>query len=292
MFRTRSHEDFVKDFNERREDSQEYTFESEYIASNAMIRVRHLLCDTVFETTPVQLTRSRSPMRCTTCAPSQNQKKSIEEVKEEVRRYGNGAFTLVNDNPFDGLHYLTIEHDVCGYQFQVYRNNMLTWGLSCPNCNEAANRRDKRVKRHEEMANRVNYLSDGRYSLVSEYDGYAKPVDVRNEETGEVTTMTYSALIQRIKREFPNNTRDKEKEWELKQNQIKARILKDSFGRYELISDYHGSDENVEIYDRRTGEKENISYAALHARIKKMNTQHQVYRDEYEKSNTDYTFQE
>lgn len=284
MFRTRTHEKFLEEFHERRDDANEYQFETEYIASNATIVVRHLLCDTIFETTPVKLTRTRSPIRCTTCVPSFTQKKSLNEVEEEVERYGNNEFSLINDDVSDGLHWLTIVHNKCGYEFKVYRNNMLTWGLSCPNCNQAANKRNKTMKKHEEMATRVKVLSENKYELISEYKGYSKPVKIREVATGLEEEITYNGLIQRIQHEFPHQTRNLRKEQELKQMQVKKRVKDDSFGRYILKSEYKGYDEKVDVYDNRTGKVDTITYASLHARIKKMNTQHQVYRDEYEEN--------
>jgi len=282
MFRTDTHDTFLKKFSKNRVDADEYEFLTEYIAANAPITVRHRLCGTEFETLPVNMTRTRSPVKCPECRRQSTKKKTAEEVSDEVARYGNGEFTLINDDAGQGLHHLTLQHD-CGYTFTAYRNNMLIWGLSCPQCGSREKRSLCGIQQVKAAA-RVTYLSKGRYELASEYTKYSGNVLVRDLETNEVEEMTFNGLMSRLKRMYPDAEVDKEYEQKIVQKHIEDQIRRESHGRYELRSPYNGERSKLEVYDHTNEQLDVITYTGLVARIKRLKNRHRVYEELYTKT--------
>lgn len=270
MFRNRSHENFIAKFKDSRKDAEEYTFLTEYIASNAPITVRHEPCETVFEVQPVRLTRRRSPAKCPKCGNHTTKKKTPQDIEKEVHLYGKGQFSLVSDLIGNGLHRLTVEHTECGYQFEIYRNNMVIWGLSCPNCEKEKVVTPNECRIAATIELRVDHLSDGKYKVISTYSGYNDNITVRNTETKNQEEVPYSRFMNRLKIEFPDREVDKEREREIIQSCIEDEVFRESSGRYKLISPYEGYKGRVEVLDTQTNRVDKITYSSLRARIRKM----------------------
>lgn len=279
MFRTNSHQKFKKKFQKVREDAEEYELLSEYIASNTTITVKHKECGEVFKTHPVKLTRTRSPVNCPRCKGNKITKKSTEQIKDEIYRYGNGQFTLLHDDTTKGSHYLHIQHE-CGYVFKVYRNNILIWGLTCPICRLKSVKSPAPQMRQIRTYARIQALSKGRYELISSYINYSSPVRILDKETGEEEEVIYSALMKRIKQMFPDKI-DKDAENKLIQEMVSEFVLKCSNGRYELKSEFKGYKERVDVYDRTYNRVDRITGSALKARLMKIDNRTKYYQKSY-----------
>lgn len=284
MFRNTTHEVFLTKFNNNHPDAKEYTFMNEYIASTALITVRHDVCGLIFEVQPVRLTRKRSPAKCPNCGTRNTKKKTVEEVSDEVQHYGHGHFTLINDESANGFHKLTIKHKECDYSFEIFRNNMVIWGLSCPNCEKK-----KKVTPHEcrivsVLESRISQLSDGKYELIHGYSGNNPNILVLNTETQESEEIPHIAFMNRLKVEFPDRKIDKERERKALQACVEDEVVSESFGRYKLISPYEGYKGRVDVLDTVTGRVDRITYTSLRARILKLNKYQEAYNDKYMKN--------
>lgn len=271
MLRGDSHEKFLGKFEKQRADHDEFEFLTEYIASTAPLTVRHTVCGNSFQTSATKLLRKKSPYQCPFCLENKTKLIMETQIKKEVEIHGNGHYTLLHDDASKGQHHLTLRHGECGKIFKAYRNNIIVWGVRCPDCTEDERKSKSRLSQ-EEAENNISESSRGKYKLVSEYEGYSEDVLFLNTETNEEEILTYGGLRHKIKQEFGNSSVAKED----KQKEVREYVEESSDGRYELRSPYKGYNEKILVKDHDTGALDEISYAALRLRIKKHKLRHKM----------------
>lgn len=279
MFRNTTHQAFLTKFQNNHPHAEEYTFLSEYIASNAPITVKHESCGQIFEIAPVRLTRRHSPAKCPKCGNRSTKKKTVEDITDEVHRYGHGQFCLISDEVGWGSHKLTIQHNECGYSFKLYRNNMVVWGLSCPNCEKRKKVTPRECRTVSILESRIDQLSDGKYQLIHGYSGNNPNIVILNTETKDVEEVPHLSFMSRLKTEFPDRKIDKEREMQVLQTCVEDEVANESLGRYRLVSPYEGCRGRVAVLDTVTERVDIINYTSLHARIRKLNNHHSAYND-------------
>lgn len=268
MYATKSHEQFIRDFESRRKDAEEYEILSEYLTATAPIEIRHKICGKPFESTPSRLTAKRYPERCPFCYKS-NKRKTFDDIKKEIDDIGNGEFELLKDDFVVHIHNLTIKHKVCGKEFKSARHNIQKIGLKCPKCNE---RKGRPMRSQQEVEEEVFMNSNGRYELLSEYKGFSGEVRVRDNEKEKDITLSYGGLNKRInamgfKEPVGKSGGKRVKKTEDARKEVKEK----SGGQYELISDYLSYKDLVEVQNNKLGKPETMTYANLMVRIRNLN---------------------
>ena len=209
MFRTKSETLFLESFHERRADANEYEFIGPYIATTVPIIVRHLNCGVAFEALPADMHRKKSPKRCPNCNESKNRPIPFEIIQQEVDWIGNQEFDLLSVGGKE-LPFLNIKHRVCQSTIKIYRGNMLSWGLKCKSCDELTKRQNR--------AELIKTASQGRYELLSSYQGYHEPVMVSDTVTDKVYSVRYSSLRSCILQEYPTQMHSSNKRRNRKRN--------------------------------------------------------------------------
>lgn len=268
MYATKSHEKFIRDFESRRNDAEEYEILSEYLTATAPIKVRHKVCGKTFDSTPSRLSAKRSPERCPYCY-QYNKRKTFADIKQEIEDLGNGDFELLKDDFVVHIHNLTIKHKVCGTEFKSARHNIQKIGLKCPNCNK---RKGRPRRSQQEIEEEVFMNSNGRYELLSEYKGFSSDVRVRDNKEDKDITLSYGGLNKRInamgfKEPINSSGGKRAKTTEVARKEVKEK----SGGQYELISDYTSYKGLVEVQNNQLGKPEVMTYANLMVRIRNLN---------------------
>lgn len=257
MFRTKSEPLFLETFRERRADADEYEFIGPYIATTVPIMVKHLLCGLTFESLPAEMNRKKSPKRCPNCNEPKNRPTPIEVIQQEVARIGNQEFELISDGGKESP-FLTIKHKVCQSVITVYRGNMLTWGLKCKNCEDLTKR--------ENRAELIKTSSQGRYELLSSYQGYNERVMVIDNRDDKVYSVRYSSLRNRVLQEFPESAALLKQKKESKEEWVSSH----SQGRYKLTSEYLNSKGKLHVLDAQSNKVEQMAYSTLMRRIREL----------------------
>lgn len=257
MFRTKSETLFLESFRERRTDATEYEFIGPYIATTVPIMVMHLVCGMAFESLPAEMNRKKSPKRCPNCNEPKNRPTPIEVIEQEVAWIGNQEFELISDGEKESS-FLTIRHKACQSIFKVYRGNMLAWGLKCKNCEDLTKRQNR--------AELIKASSQGRYELLSSYQGYNERVMVLDKKEDKVYSVRYSSLRNRILQEYPDSAELLKQKKESKEDWVSA----NSQGRYKLISEYLNSKEKLEVLDEQSNTVMQMAYSTLMRRIREL----------------------
>lgn len=257
MFRTKSETLFLESLRERRTDAAEYEFIGPYIATTVPIMVRHLICGMAFEALPAEMNRKKSPKRCPSCNEPKNRPTPIEVIQQEIAWIGNQEFELISGGGTESS-LLTIKHKVCQSIIKVYRGNMLTWGLKCKNCEDLTKRQNR--------AELIKASSQGRYELLSSYQGYNERVMVIDNNQNKVYSVRYSSLRNRILQEYPESVVLLKQKKESKEEWVSSH----SQGRYKLISEYMNSKGKLKVLDAQSNTVMQMAYSTLMRRIREL----------------------
>jgi len=105
----------------------EYTVLGEYVSSSKKIKMKHNICGYEYEVRPYSFI---SGIRCPQCAD--RIKKTTEQFKQEVFDLVGDEYTVLGKYANSGTK-IKIEHNICGYEYEVNPNNFLR-GARCPKC--------------------------------------------------------------------------------------------------------------------------------------------------------------
>ena len=106
----------------------EYEVISEYITAKDKIKMKHAICNKIYETTPDKFINAGS--RCFNCMP--NKPKNTDEHREEVVLITNNEYSLLGDYINSKTRTMYIHH-ACKTIFEKTPEVFLT-GIRCPKC--------------------------------------------------------------------------------------------------------------------------------------------------------------
>lgn len=125
--KTKTHEQFLNDICNLY--GNEYTILSEYITARKHIKVRHNICNYIYETTPDTMLSGK---QCSLCAG--NLKYSNESFQEKINELSNNEYILLS-NYINAREYVTLRHTLCNHEYKVLPTNFIK-GSRCPICAE------------------------------------------------------------------------------------------------------------------------------------------------------------
>lgn len=124
-------------------------------------------------------TRSRFRLKgfkCRNCNP-ERKKKSFEDFKLELHNiYGDDIITLDSKYIPESKGVMKFKCNLCGNTFEKTSSHILE-GRSCPNCWT-----NKWKKSTDQFKDEVIYYFGDSISVISEYNGYNKPITVRHNK--------------------------------------------------------------------------------------------------------------
>lgn len=174
MPRKKTNEEFIKDvFNLV---GNEYSVLQEYSHSNVKILFKHNLCGHEWSLTPHNFLRGN---RCPNCANKSRSNKLKDTNEEFLIKFKN----LVKDeydvlSTYNGQReYIEIVHNICNHKYKVYPQNFIR-GDRCPKCAGNLSKSTEQVKKE------LDNLTDGEYSLESEYINYHTKVTIKHNVCG------------------------------------------------------------------------------------------------------------
>ena len=176
---SKTHEQFQKELHDKLGD--EYELLSRYKNTHTKVKMKHLKCGNIWETTPSSMLHQNT--KCPFC--SGNIKKTTEQFKEEVYKLFGDEYDVLGE--YNGAHTpILMKHNKCGNSWYVRPSNFLNYH-SCIFCSPRSKGEDKivdilkeknisfeREKRFDGCKNQKKlpfdfYLND--FNIVIEYDG-------------------------------------------------------------------------------------------------------------------------
>lgn len=162
-----------------------FTILSEYKTSNTPIKIRHDICNHIFETKPHLLKRYKSCPKCRG-AYKYNEKSFIERLYDTV----GDEYKLKSDYKKESAK-VTLEHTICGNLYHITPTSFFIGGYRCPSCKMSSGEQkihkilsennikfysQYKIKDSQHILYVDFYLPD--YNLFIEYDGiqHTKPV--------------------------------------------------------------------------------------------------------------------
>lgn len=128
----------------------EYEIVGSYIANNKPIKVRHLKCDTIFETTYSLFITLGS--RCPLC--NKDYKRNNEIFTKEIF-YLVGEEYIALSNFENTMKKVRMRHNLCGNEYEVSPNSFFR-GIRCPEC--AFSKGEDKIKKYLKR-NNIKYIS-------------------------------------------------------------------------------------------------------------------------------------
>lgn len=154
----------------------EYTLVSEYIKGSEKVDLLHKECGEIYRVTPNHFFYDNTRCRC------QWNTKPPEVFEKEFNEAAQGEYLQLDE--YRRTHSkIRIKHKDCGHIFSMTPNAFLR-GQRCPECF------GNRVKTTEEFSREVDELSDGEFSLETEYVNNRTQVIIRHIECDKTYSVT------------------------------------------------------------------------------------------------------
>ena len=109
--------------------SDEYEVLGEYINSKTKIKIKHKVCEYVYNATPNNFLRGK---RCPKCA---GRCRTTESFKQEVYNLVGDEYTVLGEYT-SALKKIKMRHNTCGFNYNARPNDFLS-GKRCSKCNES-----------------------------------------------------------------------------------------------------------------------------------------------------------
>lgn len=160
-----THEQFLKNFRDVRDDLDEYTFLEEYKSNNTPIRTEHLVCGYIWNAYPTNLVDHK--IKCPKC--SNRLKKTQEQFENEIFKLVESEYTVIGE--YKGANRkVGMRHELCGHNYMVTPSKFVASGRRCPKCF------GKHKKTHTQFIKEVYSLVKDEYTVLTPYKGNKQKV--------------------------------------------------------------------------------------------------------------------
>ena len=162
----RSYDDFIKEFREIHGDHIEIL--SEYKDMSSRLKLRCVIDDHIWETTPNSLT-GKKPTGCSECYRRRTRRTHEEYIRDMKEVHGDSIEVLGE--------YLTcrtkvpLKCNICGYEWESTYRSSVTLGHGCKSCG-----RKKRRKSQENYVSEVKDRFGDRIEILGEYINNNTPI--------------------------------------------------------------------------------------------------------------------
>ena len=246
--RTKTHEEFVREFNEK--SNGEYELLSRYHKLKGYIKVRHKICGYEYEVRADNFLRGK---RCPKCA---------EKIRGKKRRLTNEEFVRRLNDAFGGKIIALDEYQTerttirfkcleCYTEFKTSPSSLFISTYGCPTC--VKKYKDFGNKTQEQFLEEVRELVGDEYEVLSKYINIDTPVTFRHIKCGEILTTTPYRFLKRGTR-CKSCTIAEIAEKFRKTNEEYSKELHEKFGdEFELVGDYKGAHSIVHIRHNKCG---------------------------------------
>ena len=179
MGKSKTHEEFLQDLNKLQ--PGKYEVLSEYKDRRTKLKVRYTDCGHENYVIPQSLYKGGGCNKCRPKKTGDKLKSNTEEFKNKLFDKFGGEYELIGDYVSSNDKVL-IRHTKCGYEYYIRPDSILR-GSKCNKCNHTRYS-NMFTKSTSTYAKEVSDLTDGEYSLVSEYLGVKEYVKIKHNKCG------------------------------------------------------------------------------------------------------------
>lgn len=156
----------------------EYEVLDEYINSSTPIKMKHNKCGCIYPVRPNDFLKGSRCPECAKMLRVKNQRKKIEDFKDEVYHRVGGEYEVLGDYINTDTPIL-MKHNECGCIYPVTPHNFLK-GTRCPECYGNKKRTPEEFK--QEVYDKVK----DEYSVLSEYNNSNTPIKMKHNKCGHI----------------------------------------------------------------------------------------------------------
>jgi len=167
----------------------EYTVLGEYINNKTKIKMKHNICNNVYEVTPTNFLHRKN--RCPDCSLKNignKYRKTTEEFKKEVYDLVNDEYTVLGEY-INNKTKIKMKHKLCNNVYEVKPNYFLN-GTRCPLCSK------KLKKTTESFKQEVYKLVGNEYTVLGEYINNSTKIKMKHNICNSILNKTPNKFLQ------------------------------------------------------------------------------------------------
>lgn len=249
MPKKKTHDQYTQEVIELRGDI--YDFLTEYVDAKTMIKIRHRVCDYVWETNPNNLRKKNQ--KGNVCCPNCNGGgKSIgtERFKEKVKEVVENEYLVLGEY-INGSTPIKMKHNIkeCGYEYEVRPSCFLGSRKNrCPKCSGHIKDSIEEIKR------KIFGLIGNEYDVLSEQYDFNNKITLKHNDCNHVFKMSPNNFISRNQR-CPKCAGNKKKTTEQFMKEVYL-LVKDE---YTILGEYINSHTKIKMKHEKCGHIWNIA---------------------------------
>lgn len=250
MAKKKTHEEFVQQvFSEI---GEEYIVLGKYQGSIKKVKMKHVKCGNVYETTPGSFLNKKSRCkRCTYERVTKSRTKTQKQFEHEVFELVRGEYEVLGQ--YITTHTdIKIKHNVCSNEYMVRPHNFLQ-GARCSECRrkELSNRTRKS---HESFVQEVLERVGEEYVILGTYKGANSSVEIKHVLCGNIYKVKPNNFLfgKRCKVCQINNSRKTHEDFVKEIHELVD-------NEYEILSKYTKHDKKVKIKHQACGNEYLVS---------------------------------
>lgn len=178
MTRIKTQEEFEQEVENKY--NSDFKCIGEYKGANTKIKFQHK-CGYTFEATPKYLLKYGRCRQCLLKVKGMRARKTQEQFEQEVREVHGDSIEVISEYEHVRKN-VTVKHVECGNEYTIRPDSLLR-GSKCKKCLHNRYSVEYR-KTTEEYSKELHEVSQGEYSLISEYDGAYTKVQLKHKECG------------------------------------------------------------------------------------------------------------
>jgi len=183
MVKRKTHEEFVQQVYNLV--GNEYEVIGKYINTARRIKMKHNICNNIFEVIPNNFLKSKYPSRCPICKAEidrKRQMKTIETFKKEVYILTGNEYEVMGE--YKGAHKkIAMRHCKCNTIWDITPNDFITKSARCPKCAPQAIGKKLR-KTHETFLKDVFEKVGTEYTVMGRYIKNTTKIKMKHNKCG------------------------------------------------------------------------------------------------------------
>lgn len=172
----------------KNEKNNEFTLLNHYYKNgHLMVKVKHSICQTISEMSYVNFRKGIGCKHCAKIKMGKSRIMSNEEFLKRVKKLHGNEYTFLEE--YKGCHTkVKVRHNVCKYEYFVTPEKFLG-NRKCPKCANKI-RAESKAMTEKEFKQRVEELTKGEYSVISNYKRSYVKVRIKHNKCGHEWDVT------------------------------------------------------------------------------------------------------
>ena len=193
MGRKKTHEEFIKEVNEKH--NNEYTILGKYEKAHIKIEIRHNLCGNIFKMRPSNFLHGQGCPVCKQKLAHQKQRYTNEQIDEKISLLVGNEYKRLSNycGMYSKMHMV---HNVCKTEFDILPVDFIHGGVRCPNPICRHNKWSESMRDNPEIfQTKFDKRSNGEYLLLSNYHLSREKIKIKHLLCGSIFEITANQFL-------------------------------------------------------------------------------------------------